>query len=78
MTQPVFATHEVFNQSPPFEDVNLFTADQPLVEAVKAARSNPNFRATRRWMAEKIMTFLTDQGMVTWYSRPIYKVARLV
>ena len=48
------------------------------VEAVKAARSNPNFRATRRWMAEKIMTFLTDQGMVTWYSRPIYKVARLV
>ncbi|MDA9409246.1 acyl-CoA dehydrogenase family protein [Bradyrhizobium sp. CCBAU 45384] len=36
MTQPVFATHEVFNQSPPFEDVNLFTVDQPLVEAVKA------------------------------------------
>ena len=29
-----FATHEVFNQSPPFEDVNLFTADQALVEAV--------------------------------------------
>ena len=22
-----FATHEVFNQSPPFEDVNLFTTD---------------------------------------------------
>jgi putative acyl-CoA dehydrogenase len=29
-----FATHEVFNQSPPFEDVNLFSADQALVEAV--------------------------------------------
>jgi putative acyl-CoA dehydrogenase len=29
-----FATHEVFNQSPPFEGVNLFTADQALVEAV--------------------------------------------
>ena len=29
-----FATHEVFNQSPPFEDVNLFTTDQALVEAV--------------------------------------------
>ncbi|MFL6835725.1 MAG: acyl-CoA dehydrogenase family protein [Bradyrhizobium sp.] len=36
MTQPSFATHEVFNQSPPFEDVNLFAADRPLVEAVKA------------------------------------------
>ncbi|MEW6149101.1 MAG: isovaleryl-CoA dehydrogenase [Bradyrhizobium sp.] len=36
MTQPNFATHEVFNQSPPFEDVNLFTLDQPLVAAVKA------------------------------------------
>jgi putative acyl-CoA dehydrogenase len=29
-----FATHEVFNQSPPFEDVNLFTTDPALVEAV--------------------------------------------
>lgn len=35
MTQPVFATHEVFNQSPPFEGVDLFAADRPLVEAVK-------------------------------------------
>ena len=25
-----FATHEVFNQSPPFEDVNLFTSDRAL------------------------------------------------
>ena len=29
-----FATHEVFNQSPPFEDVNLFTTDRALMEAV--------------------------------------------
>jgi putative acyl-CoA dehydrogenase len=36
MTKPAFATHEVFNQSPPFEDVDLFTSDRPLVEAVKA------------------------------------------
>jgi putative acyl-CoA dehydrogenase len=27
-------THEVFNQSPPFEDVNLFTSDAALMEAV--------------------------------------------
>jgi putative acyl-CoA dehydrogenase len=36
MTQPSFATHEVFNQSPPFEDVDLFMVDRPLVDAVKA------------------------------------------
>jgi hypothetical protein len=29
-------------------------------------------------MAEKIMTFLTEQGMVTWYSRPIYRAAHLI
>ncbi|MCK1417751.1 MULTISPECIES: acyl-CoA dehydrogenase family protein [unclassified Bradyrhizobium] len=36
MTQPSFATHEVFNQSPPFEDADLFAVDQPLVAAVRA------------------------------------------
>jgi len=36
MVQATFATHEVFNQSPPFEDVDLFAVDRPLVEAVAA------------------------------------------
>jgi putative acyl-CoA dehydrogenase len=36
MTQPSFATHEVFNQSPPLEDVDLFTVDRPLSDAVAA------------------------------------------
>ncbi|MGB6799533.1 MAG: acyl-CoA dehydrogenase family protein [Xanthobacteraceae bacterium] len=31
-----FNTHEVFNQSPPYENVDLFLSDAPLVEAVKA------------------------------------------
>jgi putative acyl-CoA dehydrogenase len=34
MLEP-FQTHEVFNQSPPFQDVNLFTTDAALVEAVQ-------------------------------------------
>ena len=34
MTKPTFATHEVFNQPPPFEDVDLFGCDRPLLEAV--------------------------------------------
>ena len=33
MTEPL-TTHEVFNQSPPFADVNLFTSDRALMEAV--------------------------------------------
>jgi putative acyl-CoA dehydrogenase len=44
MTQPSFATQEMteetirrtFNQSPPFEDVDLFALDQPLKDAVAA------------------------------------------
>ncbi len=31
-----FDTHEVFNQSPPYDNVDLFLSDTPLVEAVKA------------------------------------------
>jgi putative acyl-CoA dehydrogenase len=33
MSSP-FATHEVLNQSPPFEDINLFMSDRALIEAV--------------------------------------------
>jgi putative acyl-CoA dehydrogenase len=36
MTEPSFATHEVFNQSPPFEEIDLFAVDQPLRDAVAA------------------------------------------
>ena len=36
MTQATFATHEVLNQSPPFEDIDLYAVDRPLVEAVAA------------------------------------------
>jgi putative acyl-CoA dehydrogenase len=36
MSQASFATHEVFNQSPPFWDIDLFAVDQPLVDAVAA------------------------------------------
>ncbi len=32
---PMHATHEVFNQPPPLEDINLYTSDRALVEAVK-------------------------------------------
>jgi putative acyl-CoA dehydrogenase len=36
MSQATFATHKVFNQSPPFWDIDLYTVDRSLVEAVAA------------------------------------------
>src|ERR1700755_97120 len=36
MPPPSSAPHEVLNQSPPFEDVDLFALDRPLTEAVAA------------------------------------------
>ncbi len=46
--------------------------------AVKVARHNPHNQATRRWLGAKIMEFLDQQGMVTWSSRPIYKLVHLI
>jgi putative acyl-CoA dehydrogenase len=35
-TSPRFDTEQVFNQSPPYEDIDLFSSDVPLIEAVEA------------------------------------------
>ncbi len=35
-TLPRFDTNEVFNQSPPYENIDLFSSDVPLQEAVRA------------------------------------------
>ncbi len=45
---------------------------------LKSARGNPHYAQTRRWMGEKIMAFLDEQGMVTWYSKPIYELVSLI
>jgi hypothetical protein len=46
--------------------------------AARVARDNPHHRATRRWMAEKIMVFLGEQGMVTPFARWVYRRAGLL
>lgn len=46
--------------------------------AVREARRNPYHHATRRWMAQKIMGFLDEQGLVCWNARPIYRRAHLI
>lgn len=47
-------------------------------EATRVARKNPNYRASRRFLGEKIMTFLRQHGMVTWSARPFYRAAGLI
>src|SRR3546814_1243202 len=45
MTGTRFATHEVANQSPPFQDINLFLADAALREAVRCGRAAASHEA---------------------------------
>jgi para-aminobenzoate N-oxygenase AurF len=47
-------------------------------EARRVARQNPHHQATVRWMGEKIMAFLDEQGMVTRTTRRIYRAAHLL
>ncbi|MGH8960445.1 MAG: AurF N-oxygenase family protein, partial [Jatrophihabitantaceae bacterium] len=46
--------------------------------AAREARRNPNNHETRRWLGEKIMAFLDEQGMITWNAEPIYRLAHLI
>ena len=51
--QQRFDTHEIFNQSPPYEDVDLFASDRPLRDAVAANGAGGEAAALsafgRRW-----------------------------
>ncbi|HEV8577652.1 MAG TPA: acyl-CoA dehydrogenase family protein [Thermoanaerobaculia bacterium] len=44
-----YATHTVFNQPPPFEGANLFTADRPLAEALR--------REGAAWAEDRVRAF---------------------
>jgi hypothetical protein len=45
--------------------------------ARKVARTNPHYQETTRWMAEKIVPFLEEVGMVNRTARAIYRWAKL-
>jgi hypothetical protein len=47
-------------------------------QAARVARRNPHHQQTRRWMAEKIMAFLAEQGMVTGPARWIYRRTHMI
>jgi hypothetical protein len=47
-------------------------------EARAAALANPHHRESRRWMAEKIVAFLSEVGMIGGPSKRIWKKAHLI
>ena len=53
-----FDTHEVLNQSPPYDDVDLFLSDRPLQDAVRANGAGSDAKALsafgRRWGAAEM------------------------
>ncbi|MDA9447001.1 MULTISPECIES: acyl-CoA dehydrogenase family protein [Bradyrhizobium] len=70
MTQPSFATHEVFNQSPPFEDIDLFAVDRPLVDAVKANGGAAAERELSEFGRQWGSAAMADRGRVANESTP--------
>jgi hypothetical protein len=47
-------------------------------QAHRIAQQNPNFAETKTWMAEKIMPFLDEVGMINPVARWIYRRAHLL
>jgi hypothetical protein len=47
-------------------------------QARKVAVANPHYRETRRWMAEKVVDFLTEVGMIGGPAKLIWQRARLI
>jgi hypothetical protein len=46
--------------------------------AHRVARANPQFHETKQWMAEKIIPFLDEVGMINPVARLIYRRAHLM
>lgn len=47
-------------------------------EGRQAALANPNFHETRRWMGEKIMPFLREEGLVGGAGMPLWRRSHLL
>jgi hypothetical protein len=47
-------------------------------QAKQVARANPHHRETKRWMAEKVVEFLNEVGMIGGPSKELWRRAQLV
>lgn len=60
-------------------DPNIYASvGIPPSEGRAAALANPHFHETRRWMAEKIVPFLREEGLIGGRSAKIWQRAHLV
>jgi putative acyl-CoA dehydrogenase len=70
---PRFETHEIFNQSPPYEDVDLFANDRPLQDAVAANGARDDMAALsafgKRWGSAEMV----EQGRLANENTPKLK-----
>jgi putative acyl-CoA dehydrogenase len=71
--QARFETHEIFNQSPPYEDVDLFANDRPLQDAVAANGAAAEMAALsafgKRWGSAEMV----EQGRLANENTPKLK-----
>ena len=72
--QPRFDTHEIFNQSPPYEDVDLFANDKPLRDAVKANGAAAELAALSEFGRHWGSAEMVEQGRLANENIPKLKV----
>lgn len=65
-----FDIHEVFNQAPPFVDVNLFAADRPLRDAVNGNGAHTEIAALERFGEGWGTAHMFEQARLANETRP--------
>src|SRR5215211_1791013 len=72
--QARFDTHDIFNQSPPYEDVDLFASDQPLRDAVEANGAGADAAALSEFGRQWGTAAMFDAARVANESTPKLKI----
>jgi putative acyl-CoA dehydrogenase len=72
--QPRFDTHEILNQSPPYEDVDLFANDRPLQDAVAANGARGDMAALSEFGRHWGSAAMVEQGRLANENTPKLKV----
>lgn len=62
MSEQVFDTHEVLNQSPPYEDIDLYSSDRPLMDGVAANGAGADAKALAQFGRHWGTAAMFEQG----------------
>src|ERR1700741_635502 len=72
--QQRFDTHDIFNQSPPFENIDLFATDRALQEAVAANRAGAEAAALSEFGRRRGTAAMFDAARLANENTPKLKV----